>query len=95
MTFSVSKLETQLSSWFASVLCHVPVYCRAGGEVTPFTMIRLQRTLPAKARAWQKIPGEGGEWGSELPPGLGRGWERVKASNFTRGRPRSVKQVQR
>lgn len=30
MTFSVSKLETQLGLWFASVLCHVLVYAQTG-----------------------------------------------------------------
>lgn len=59
-----------------------------------FTMIILQKTLSAgptgKSKAWTwQISGEGGQWGSELLPGLGRGWGRVKASSPTSGKPRS------
>lgn len=45
--------------------------------MTLFTMIILQKTLSAgstgKSKAWtRQISGEGGQWGSELLPGLGR-----------------------
>lgn len=59
-------------------------------------MIILQKTLLAgPCRDMQNLdlaedPGEGVEWDSELLPGPGRGWERLKASSLVRGRPMSV-----
>lgn len=94
MTFSVSKLETQLGLWFASVLCHVLVYCTNRAEewrCSPWLYCKRPCQLGPQGKA---------------KPGLGRslekgdsgvqscflgwaGWGRVKASSPTSGKPRS------
>lgn len=80
MTFSVSKLETQLSCWCASVLCHVLVYCTNRAEdrlPSPrFNCKRSCRQRPPGTTQNLDLaedPGEGGKWGSELPPELVKG----------------------
>lgn len=82
MTFSVSKLETQLSLWFASVLRHVLVSCTTGLRTDSLYHDLIAKD-PAgralqglsKAWTWQKImeKGESGVQSCFL------GWERVKA----------------
>ena len=78
MTFSVSKLETQLSFWFASVPCHVLAYCT--NRVCGRSLVDCDYTAKdlqgrdAGSLALTGDAGEGKEWDSAASgAGQGRG----------------------